>query len=161
MVARSFVFLLIGLILANPAVCRIVGCGLSAPILPGLRWASADLCPGAESAESNCQTLSVESYCSCCRDGAVPCPAHSSDQPRPGDRSGEPICQCISAGAILQKPTLVDTTPQVQPFESLLIPAGLHHVATAWEWSRTVNHQAVGRPPSGRMIRCWHSSLLC
>jgi hypothetical protein len=153
MFRRSVHLLLIAALIACPMACR----------------------PGLCALASGCSAGAVASAVNGHSCGGHDCTGHHSHQhsdPPPDEHDGDPVpchhapceghCQCICGGAILTASVEAD-------FERLLeltpgafaATAGSPNCLTAGDSFTDSVSPADGRAPSGRTIRCWHSSLLC
>jgi len=150
--------LLVALILAGPFCCRIVGisgAGVRSCCHPG--FTDADDQPDDDPPPC-CQR--------CARPSRTPVPAPRSPQPPPCHCPEDPFCQCLSAGAVIQKPTVDVVAESIIPN----VTGAADHGTPVLIWSAPVAwadtpcpaaHPPSGKANLGRIARCLHQSFLC
>ena len=145
-------FLLVGLVLANPAICQLVGCGAA------IGSHSGELCRSA-----CCGTAATIDTCHSNGDGACPCSRRDPPAERPDDSPVDSYCQCFSAGAILEE----SASARISPDEPALDDVDMRLVDQAGQGhANGTRIEVSAQPPPGkanpgRSVRCLHASWLC
>ncbi len=142
---RILQIILVGAIVGNPMLCRMKCCGTE-------RSVCDDAVVSSEKTPSGCQA------CDGCdrTHEAAPVPSKA-----PCDCPGDSLCQCFSAGAIVQERASGDIPRSelaVGGVAVLLSVCPANDDSTPERFDRRLPR---GRANPGRMLRCWVSSFLC